>query len=121
MISLGESEYLFRFKNGNLIMTDGKSKVYWGEKSHGIDGRVTLKYQFRRSLWLNVFSGYYHQMHSRTMLRFEDKSGSVFARKNKNIGFNEGRLNLNINGMPKVDPLFELNPLYFGFGVVMAF
>lgn len=121
MISLGESEYLFRFKNGNLTMTDGKSKVYWGEKSHGIDGRVTLKYQFRRSLWLNVFSGYYHQMHSRTMLRFEDKSGSVFALKNKNIGFNESRLNLNINGMPKVDPLFELNPFYFGFGVVMAF
>ncbi|MDA3880895.1 MAG: carboxypeptidase-like regulatory domain-containing protein [Prolixibacteraceae bacterium] len=119
MLSLGETNNLIRFENGELSLKEGKSKVYWGEKSHGFDGRVTLRYEMRRRFWLNAFAGYYSQMNTQPVLRFEDKSGNLFTKKNKNIGLDESGLNLHINNIPIPKPKFELNPLYFGFGIIM--
>ncbi len=119
MLSLGETNKLFRYNNRKLSLKEGKSKVYWGEKSHGFDGRVSLRYQLRRKVWLNAYAGYDYQMHEQAVLRFEDKSGNLFTKKNKNIGLDESGLNLYINNIQVQQPTFELKPFYFGFGVVL--
>lgn len=120
MLSLGETNKLFRYNNGELSLKEGKSMVYWGEKSHGLDGRITLKYQMFRKIWLNAFAGYYYQLNSKPVLRFEDKSGNLFTKKKKNIELDARTLYLNINDMPAQKPKFELKPFYFGFGVVLT-
>jgi hypothetical protein len=117
---LGESNQLFRIRNGELNLKDGKSEVYWGSRSHGFDGRISLCYQFSRQLWLNAFAGYYHQMGSKPMLRFEDKNGNLFTKKSKNIDLDKSGFILYINSLPAEKPMIELVPFYLGLGVVLA-
>lgn len=120
MFSLGKSNNLFRYEKENLVLKEGKSELLWGSKSSGFDGRIALCYQLSRQLWLNVFTGYYFQKGTQTVLRFEDKSGNYFTRKNNNISLEKSEIEMYINELPVVNPKIELNPLYVGFGIKLT-
>lgn len=120
MLAIGESDYLLRFENDELVYKDGESKVFWGEKSNGFDGRMTLRYQISRQFWINAFTGYYSSLNNRTVLRFEDKSGNIFSKKNKMVDMNNTQLDLQIDNISIEKPTFEIPSLYFGFGIVMT-